>query len=170
MANQRETILGEVKPLINTSPNGNAPSNQIGGSNNQPVAPPTCDQITRRSIPKVGVISNATATLSQTRYDMCEYSNFEAQKACFPRLQTVRLDRRPFEKFTESMPIWYLKPPENYKDRGTGPGIFFGGTELPKKPWTEKLASGQDRVTAAAVHGGSSRRPLRRRHQPGFPY
>ncbi|KDP30726.1 hypothetical protein JCGZ_15527 [Jatropha curcas] len=56
----------------------------------------------------------------------CEYSNFEAQKAYFFGLQTVRPDRRPFKKFTESMPIWYLKRPENYEDRRTGPGIFFG--------------------------------------------
>ncbi|KDP20584.1 hypothetical protein JCGZ_04211 [Jatropha curcas] len=64
----------------------------------------------------------------------CEYSNFETQKACFPRLQTVRLDRRLFWKFIGSIPIWYSKRPENYEDHGTGPGIFFGGLELPKNP------------------------------------
>ncbi|KDP42042.1 hypothetical protein JCGZ_03531 [Jatropha curcas] len=64
----------------------------------------------------------------------CEYPNFEAQKASFPELQTVRPDRRPFGKFTESMPIWYLKRPENYEDHRTGPGIFFGGRELSEKP------------------------------------
>ncbi|KDP37733.1 hypothetical protein JCGZ_05223 [Jatropha curcas] len=33
------------------------------------------------------------------------------------------------EKFTESMPIWYSKCPKKYEDRGTGPGIFFGGND-----------------------------------------
>ncbi|KDP27128.1 hypothetical protein JCGZ_22037 [Jatropha curcas] len=61
------------------------------------------------------------------------------------------------EKFTESMPIWYLKRPENYEDRRTGPGIFFGGTELPKNPLERKTSE----WTAAAVHGGSYRPPPR---------
>ncbi|KDP41068.1 hypothetical protein JCGZ_03174 [Jatropha curcas] len=42
------------------------------------------------------------------------------------------------EKFTESMPIWYEERPENYEDRRTGPGIFFGGMELPKKAFEHK--------------------------------
>ncbi|KDP35810.1 hypothetical protein JCGZ_10619 [Jatropha curcas] len=50
---------------------------------------------------------------SRKSYGGYEYSNFEAQKACFLGLQTVWPGRRPFEKFTESMPIWYLKRPEN---------------------------------------------------------
>ncbi|KDP31750.1 hypothetical protein JCGZ_14982 [Jatropha curcas] len=94
----------------------------------------------------------------------CEYSNFEAQKACFPGLQTVRPDRRPFGKFTESMPIWYLKHPENCEDRRTGPGIFFGGRELPKKQSERKTSE----WTAAAIHGGSCRPPRRRRQLPPF--
>ncbi|KDP20433.1 hypothetical protein JCGZ_06024 [Jatropha curcas] len=87
----------------------------------------------------------------------CEYSNFEAQKAYFPGLQTVRPDRKPFAKITESSQVWYLKHPKNCEDRRTRPGMFFGGTELRKSLWNEKLASGQDRVAAAAVHGGSGR-------------
>ncbi|KDP22950.1 hypothetical protein JCGZ_01758 [Jatropha curcas] len=80
------------------------------------------------------------------------------------------------------MPIWYLKRPENYEDRRIGPGIFFGGTKLPKKPLERKLASGQQppsTAAAPAVHIGSYRPP--RRHlppstaaapslQPGFSY
>ena len=82
----------------------------------------------------------------------CEYSNFEAQKACFPGLQIVRPDRRTFGKFTESMPIWYLKRPKNCEDRRTGPGIFFGGMELPKKPLERKTSK-------SAGHGGGARPP-----------
>ncbi|KDP35456.1 hypothetical protein JCGZ_10849 [Jatropha curcas] len=79
------------------------------------------------------------------------------------KLDVVRPDRRPFEKFTESMPIWYLKHPENYEDRGTGPGIFFGGTELPKKPLERKTSewTGHGGTVAPALHGGSARRPRR---------
>ncbi|KDP31752.1 hypothetical protein JCGZ_14984 [Jatropha curcas] len=94
--------------------------------------------------------------------DNCEYSNFEAQKASFPGLQTVQPDRRQFGKFTESMPIWYLKRPENCEDHRTGPGIFFGGTKLPKKPSERKTSE----WTAAAVHGTAAAPAL----QPVFSY
>ncbi|KDP31530.1 hypothetical protein JCGZ_15394 [Jatropha curcas] len=46
----------------------------------------------------------ATSLVKHHRFDCnrfatsCEYSNFEAQRACFPELQTVRSDRRPFGK------------------------------------------------------------------------
>ncbi|KDP35672.1 hypothetical protein JCGZ_09110 [Jatropha curcas] len=50
----------------------------------------------------------------------------------------------------------YLKRPENYEDRRTGPGIFFGGTELPKKPLERKTSEW-------TVHGGSARPPRRQR-------
>ncbi|KDP28967.1 hypothetical protein JCGZ_19665 [Jatropha curcas] len=85
----------------------------------------------------------------------------QAQKASFPRLQTVRPDRMSFWKFTGSIPIWYLKRPGRSEDRGTGLGIFFGGLELPKKPskrkkigeWTGYGGSGRPdrRATASAL-------------------
>ena len=83
--------------------------------------------------------------------------------------QTVRPDRRPFWKFTESMPIWYLKCPGRREDRETGPGIFFGGPELPEKPRERDTGD----ITA---HGSSGRRqaaaaaaPPPRRHLPPRP-
>ncbi|KDP37647.1 hypothetical protein JCGZ_07847 [Jatropha curcas] len=78
-------------------------------------------------------LSLAKNAKTQKRRKRCEYPNFEAQRASFSGLQTVRPDRKPFGKFTGNMPIWYLKCPENYGDHRTGPGIFFGGPELPKK-------------------------------------
>ncbi|KDP38290.1 hypothetical protein JCGZ_05176 [Jatropha curcas] len=91
---------------------------------------------------------------------MCEYPNFEAQKASFFGLQTVRPDLRPFRKFTESMPIWYLKRSENYEDRRTGPGIFFWGSETPRKAsGTKRLASPPATAAPAAGHGGGCHRP-----------
>ncbi|KDP44583.1 hypothetical protein JCGZ_22165 [Jatropha curcas] len=76
------------------------------------------------------------------------------------------------KKFTESMPIWYFKRLENYEDRRTGPEIFFGVTELPKKPSERKTRKWTS-------HGGGGRRTGRQRppaalhgvaaaFQPGF--
>ncbi|KDP22013.1 hypothetical protein JCGZ_02857 [Jatropha curcas] len=63
------------------------------------------------------------------------------------------------EKFTESMPIWYLKCPENCEGCRTGPGIFFGCTELPKRPLERKASK-------SAGHGGGSGRRQRRQLPP----
>ncbi|KDP23058.1 hypothetical protein JCGZ_01678 [Jatropha curcas] len=92
----------------------------------------------------------------------CEYSNFEAQKACFHGLKTVQPDRRPFWKFTGSMPIWYLKRPENCEDRRTGPGIFFWrfGT-LEKASGVKNWQSDGVSAVPTALAGGPDR-PLRR--------
>ncbi|KDP37698.1 hypothetical protein JCGZ_06839 [Jatropha curcas] len=65
------------------------------------------------------------------------------------------------EKFTESMPIWYLKRPKNYEDRRTDPGIFYGGMELPKKAFERKTHK-------PAGHGGSGRRTQRQRPPSNF--
>ncbi|KDP30548.1 hypothetical protein JCGZ_15257 [Jatropha curcas] len=78
---------------------------------------------------------------------IAELVNLTLLQACFLGLQTVRPDQRPFGKFTESMPIWYLKRLENYEDHGTGP-------ELPEKP-------PERRISKLAGPGGSGRRTRR---------
>ncbi|KDP24012.1 hypothetical protein JCGZ_27040 [Jatropha curcas] len=65
------------------------------------------------------------------------------------------------------MPIWYLKCPKNYEDRRTGPGIFFGGPKLPKKPPEQDKSTGrrarpQGRAhppSRAGMWGGHARLP-----------
>ncbi|KDP20355.1 hypothetical protein JCGZ_06851 [Jatropha curcas] len=59
------------------------------------------------------------------------------------------------------MPIWYLKRPGRREDRGTGPGIFFGGPELPEKPPERKTRKCADRC------GGGG--PPSRRYSPFWP-
>ncbi|KDP29584.1 hypothetical protein JCGZ_19385 [Jatropha curcas] len=114
--------------------------------------------------------SKATRIKETTKLD--EYKKEEFIRKS---LRKVQLDQRPFGKFTESMPIWYLKRPKNYEDRRTGPGIFFGGTELPKKPLERKTSE----WTAATVRGSSARPPRLQLPpstaaipalQPGFSY
>ncbi|KDP34456.1 hypothetical protein JCGZ_11927 [Jatropha curcas] len=56
------------------------------------------------------------------------------------------------------MPIWYLKRPGCREDRGIGPGIFFGGPKLPKKPPERKTST---TAASAAGPGGSCRHPAR---------
>ncbi|KDP24690.1 hypothetical protein JCGZ_26511 [Jatropha curcas] len=52
------------------------------------------------------------------------------------------------------MPIWYLKRPGRRKDRRTGPGIFFGGPELPEKPPERELAKPPGTAAQPLVSGG----------------
>ncbi|KDP33255.1 hypothetical protein JCGZ_13095 [Jatropha curcas] len=70
IATQQETILGEVRTLINISQNGNIRLNQTGGLNDKHIAPPNGNQTARRSVPEVGATSNAIATLSRAGQGM----------------------------------------------------------------------------------------------------
>ncbi|KDP21884.1 hypothetical protein JCGZ_03252 [Jatropha curcas] len=115
----------------------------------QYAAPPNGDQIARGSVPEIGATSNATATPSHTGDNMAS--------------PEFRPDRRLFGKFTESMLIWYLKRPKNYEDRRTGPGIFFGGTELPKRPLERETSK------STGNGGGGGVCPSRRRRPPSSP-
>src|ERR1043165_9916043 len=61
----------------------------------------------------------------------CEYSIFRFGN-------TTERHNSASVKFSGNMQIWYSERPQRNEDRGTGPGIFFGGPELPEIAKTRK--------------------------------